>query len=71
MRKRKKHAGGRPPKYIEVETMQYKIDKYFDSCFTPARDRNGKFLRDEKRRYNKNTSKTVYYFWISGCIRYE
>lgn len=65
MRKRKKHAGGRPPKYTEVEIMQYKIDEYFDSCFAPARDRNGKFLRDEKREYNKNTSKTIYYVRIS------
>ena len=43
--KKKKHAGGRPPKYTEAETMQYKINKYFDSCFTPARDRNGNFLK--------------------------
>ena len=63
--KKRKHAGGRPPKYTKAEIMQYKIDQYFDSCFTPARDRNGKLLRDEKRKYNKNTSKTIYYFRIS------
>ena len=63
MRKRNKHAGGRPPKYTEVEIMQYKINKYFDSCFTPARDRNGKLLGDEKRKYCKNTSKTFHRFW--------
>lgn len=45
----KKHAGGRPPKYTKAETMQYKIDKYFDSCFVASRDRNGKILRDEYR----------------------
>lgn len=28
----KKHAGGRPPKYTEVEEMQKKIDKYFEDC---------------------------------------
>lgn len=27
-----KHAGGRPPKYTEVEEMQKKIDKYFEDC---------------------------------------
>lgn len=27
-----KHAGGRPPKYTEVEEMQKKIDEYFDDC---------------------------------------
>lgn len=27
-----KHAGGRPPKYTEVEEMQNKIDKYFKQC---------------------------------------
>ena len=27
-----KHAGGRPPKYTEVEEMQKKIDKYFIEC---------------------------------------
>lgn len=69
--KKKKHAGGRPPKYTEAEEMQYKINKYFESCFVASRDRNGKFLRDEKRKNNKNTSKTIYYFWISRCIRYE
>lgn len=49
MGKRKRHAGGRPPKYTEVETMQNKINKYFDSCFIASRDRNGKILRDEYR----------------------
>lgn len=58
--KKKKHTGGRPPKYTEAEAMQYKIDKYFESCFTPARDKNGKFLRDLKRKYNKDTNKTFY-----------
>ena len=62
---KKKHAGGRPPKYTKAEIMQHKIEQYFNSCFTPARDRNGKFLRDEKRKYNKNTSKTIYYVRIS------
>ena len=27
-----KHAGGRPPKYTNVEEMQEKIDKYFMEC---------------------------------------
>lgn len=66
-----KNKPGRPPKYTEVETMQCKIEEYFNSCFTPARDRNGKLLIDEKRKYNKNTNKTIYYFWIGKCTRYE
>lgn len=59
----KRNKGGRPPKYTEVEIMEYKIEKYFESCFTPARDRNGKFLRDEKRKNNKKSNKTVHYDW--------
>lgn len=31
-----KHAGGRPPKYTEVEEMQKKIDEYFKSCYRPV-----------------------------------
>lgn len=61
----KKHTVGRPLKYTEAETMNYKIEEYFNSCFIPARDKNGDFLRDEKRKYNKNTNKTIYNFWIS------
>lgn len=63
MGKRKKHAGGRPPKYTKPETMQDKIDKYFASCFIASRDRNGKILRDEWRKCGKNTSETIYCFW--------
>lgn len=69
--KKKKHAGGRPPKYTKTEIMQYKIDKYFESCFTPLRDRNGKFLKNFDREYNENTNKAVYYIRISRCSRYE
>lgn len=69
--KKKNHTGGRPPKYTKAEIMQHKINKYFESCFIPARDRNGKFLRDEKRKYNKNASKTIYCLRISGRIRYK
>ena len=29
---KKKHAGGRPPKYKHVEDMQVLIDKYFNDC---------------------------------------
>lgn len=29
---KKKHAGGRPPKYTKVELMQKEIDKYFQEC---------------------------------------
>ena len=47
--KKQKHAGGRPPKYTKAEMMRYKINQYFESCFVPARDRNG-----------KNASKTIY-----------
>ena len=32
MEKKKKHAGGRPPKYSKVGDMQKIIDAYFDSC---------------------------------------
>lgn len=41
-----KHAGGRPKAYTDVEIMQQKIDSYFDSCFEPKRDKEGKILRD-------------------------
>lgn len=53
---KKKHAGGRPPKYTKAENMQYKINQYFDSCFVASRDRNGKILRDERRKCSKSTS---------------
>lgn len=29
---KKKHAGGRPPKYTDVEVFQNKIDEYFTYC---------------------------------------
>jgi len=29
---KKKHAGGRPPKYKTVKELQQKIDEYFDYC---------------------------------------
>ena len=43
---KRKHKGGRPRKYTEAEQMQYKIDKYFESCFIPARDERGNIQRD-------------------------
>ena len=52
MKNKNKHTGGRPPKYTKAEIMEYKINKYFESCFVPARNKLGKFLRDEKRKYN-------------------
>lgn len=52
MKNKNKRTGGRPPKYTKAEIMEYKINKYFESCFVPARDKLGKFLRDEKRKYN-------------------
>lgn len=61
----KKRQGGRPPQYTKAQEMQYKINKYFDSCFVASRDRNGKILRDEYRKCSKNTNKTIYCFWIS------
>lgn len=45
---KKKHAGGRPPKYTKAEIMQYKINKYFESCFVPSRNKKGEILFDEK-----------------------
>ena len=51
---RKRHPGGRPPKYTEAEKME---------CFIPSRDRAGNILRDEKRKCNKDSNKTFYYFW--------
>ena len=60
---RKRHPGGRPPKYTEAEKMEYKISEYFESCFIPSRDRAGNILRDEKRKCNKDSNKTFYYFW--------
>lgn len=29
---KKKHAGGRPPKYTDVELFQQKVEEYFDYC---------------------------------------
>ena len=43
---KKKHKGGRPRKYTKAEQMQYKIDKYFESCFIAARDERGNIMRD-------------------------
>lgn len=62
-KKGKKHTGGRPPKYTEAQAMQYKIDKYFASCFVALRDRNGKILRDE---YGNVVRTQIKPFTISG-----
>lgn len=37
----------RPKKYTEVDTMQKKIDEYFDSCFRPMIVK-GELIRDDK-----------------------
>lgn len=50
---KKKHAGGRPPKYTKAEIMQYKINKYFESCFVPSRNKKGEILLDEKGKVIK------------------
>lgn len=50
---KKKHAGGRPPKYTKAEIMQYKINKYFESCFVPSRNKKGEILFDEKGKVIK------------------
>lgn len=45
--KNKKKLGGRPPKYTKEEQMIEKINKYFQSCFTAQRNRNGDIIIDE------------------------
>jgi hypothetical protein len=51
---------GKPPYYNSVEEMQRAIDKYFDECDgkivydkdgNPARNKDGKIIRDDRRPY--------------------
>ena len=55
-----KNPGGRPPMYTSVEEMQKKIDAYFEECDgkilfdpdgNPMRDKNGRFIRDDRKPY--------------------
>lgn len=57
------NLGGRPAKYTKAEKMQYKIDKYFESCFTAVRDKSGNILRDEYGNIVKAQTRP---FTISG-----
>lgn len=59
----KKRAGGRPRKYTEAEQMQYKINKYFESCYITKTNKDGKIAIDEKGRVIKIQVKP---FTISG-----
>lgn len=45
MSEKKKHPGGRPPKYSNPDIMQKKIDEYFNQCIPIyAKDESGKVL---------------------------
>ncbi len=62
-RNKRKNLRGRPPKYTKAEEMIYRINKYFESCFTVQRNRNGEIIVDE----NGNTLKIqTRPFTISG-----
>lgn len=63
MSKNRRNAGGRPPKYTKAEEMQYKIDKYFKSCYTVKTDKNGKIVKDERGNAIRIQTKP---FTISG-----
>ena len=39
---------GRPKKFKSVKQMQEAIDKYFESCFTPARTKAGELILDKE-----------------------
>ncbi len=58
-----KHKGGRPRKYTKAEEMQYKIDKYFESCFKPEINEKGKVQRDV---YGNIKMKQVKPFTVTG-----
>lgn len=60
---KKKHAGGRPPKYTKAEEIQNKIDEYFNSCFTILRDENGNVMLDYDGNVRKRQIKP---FTITG-----
>ena len=40
-------AGGRPPKYKSVKTMQKKIDEYFKLCEGEVLKEDGKIVRNK------------------------
>lgn len=54
----KKHPGGRPPKFKNVEELEIEIDEYFASCWTQKIDASGNpmFLRDKT---GKKTNKKI------------
>lgn len=59
----KKKLGGRPPKYTKAEEMVNKINRYFESCFTAQRNRNGEIIIDENGNILKTQTRP---FTISG-----
>ncbi|MCI8654259.1 MAG: hypothetical protein HFJ48_00035 [Clostridia bacterium] len=63
MNKNRRKAGGRPPKYTDAEQIQYKINKYFESCYITKTNKDGKIAIDEKGRAIKIQVKP---FTISG-----
>jgi hypothetical protein len=54
---KKKHAGGRPPKYKTAAELQSKIEDYFDSCWiekiTQVTDIDGKITESNVRYQEK------------------
>lgn len=48
MKENRRKTGGRPPKYTKAEEMQYKIDKYFKSCYIVKTNVHGEIVKDER-----------------------
>ena len=57
MADKKKHAGGRPPKYKTPKELQDKVDEYFESCWvdkvTESTDKDGVCTMSAVRYQNR------------------
>ena len=61
------HCIGAHRKYDTPESLQRHIDGYFRSCMSPARDKNGELILDEKGNKIMVQSKP---YTVSGMARY-
>lgn len=69
----KKHSDGRPPKFVSVEELQTRIDRYFASCWTQKIDASGNpmFLRNKKGlKTNKMITVQAQPYTITGLAAY-